>query len=184
MHHLHEHTLPCYHESLYNVLAGLQNDDLRIATQIFLRRGHFPREKIFFFFFFLLSATVCDSSSFPVHSSPKKRSNTWVPVSRVSGFEPKPYFMDKSQRLYGSGPAVLKSLQQVNDWVCNATNGKMPQFLSELPPNLLIMLINAVHFKGISETSDTYTCRDRKRWQDFCVLKVFCVAKRRVGSSI
>lgn len=43
---------------------------------------------------------------------------------------------------------MLKSLQQINDWVYNATNGNMPGFLSALPPNLLVMLINAVHFKG------------------------------------
>ncbi|CAG08932.1 unnamed protein product, partial [Tetraodon nigroviridis] len=102
MHHLHEHTLPCYHQSLYNVLAGLRNSDLQIATKIFLRQG----------------------------------------------FQPKQDFVLKSRRLYDSEPAVLKSLQQINDWVYNATNGNMPGFLSALPPNLLVMLINAVHFKG------------------------------------
>lgn len=42
MHHLHENTLPCYHESLYNVLNNLRNSDLQIATRIFLRQGYFP----------------------------------------------------------------------------------------------------------------------------------------------
>ncbi|XP_035535370.1 serpin peptidase inhibitor, clade F (alpha-2 antiplasmin, pigment epithelium derived factor), member 2b [Morone saxatilis] len=102
MHHLHEHTLPCYHESLHNVLAQLRNNDLQIATRIFLRQG----------------------------------------------FQPKPDFVSESQRLYDSEPAVLESLQQINDWVDNATNGKMTDFLLALPPNLLLMLINAVHFKG------------------------------------
>lgn len=68
----------------------------------------------------------------------------------VSGFQPKQDFVNKSRNLYGSEPAELKSLQQINDWVYNATNGKMPQFLSALPSNLLVMLINAVHFKGIA----------------------------------
>lgn len=71
-----------------------------------------------------------------------------VCLSCVLGFQPKQDFLDKSQRFFDSEPAVLKTLQQVNDWVENATNGKMPDFLSALPPNLLIMLINAVHFKG------------------------------------
>lgn len=66
----------------------------------------------------------------------------------VSGFEPKQDFVRESQRLYDSVPAVLESLQQINDWVENATKGKMTGFLSSLPPNLLLMLINAVHFKG------------------------------------
>ncbi|CAJ1065211.1 serpin peptidase inhibitor%2C clade F (alpha-2 antiplasmin, pigment epithelium derived factor), member 2b [Xyrichtys novacula] len=64
------------------------------------------------------------------------------------GFEPKQEFVNESRRLYDSEPAVLQSLEQVNTWVEEATNGKMTDFLSALPPNLLVMLINAVHFKG------------------------------------
>lgn len=41
MHHLHENTLPCYHESLHNVLEQLRDNDLQIATRIFLRQGYF-----------------------------------------------------------------------------------------------------------------------------------------------
>lgn len=66
----------------------------------------------------------------------------------VIGFEPKQDFVNESQRLYDSEPTVLESLQQINDWVEKATKGKMSDFLSALPPNLLLMLINAVHFKG------------------------------------
>lgn len=102
MHHLHENTLACYHESLHNVLEKLRNNDLQIATRIFLNQG----------------------------------------------FQPKQDFVQESQRLYESEPTVLESLQQINDWVEKATNGKMTEFLSALPPNLLLMLINAVHFKG------------------------------------
>uniref|UniRef100_UPI0037E8415F serpin peptidase inhibitor, clade F (alpha-2 antiplasmin, pigment epithelium derived factor), member 2b n=1 Tax=Semicossyphus pulcher TaxID=241346 RepID=UPI0037E8415F len=101
MQHLHDNTLPCYHESLHNVLVHLRSD-LQIATRIFLRQG----------------------------------------------FEPKPEFVNESRRLYDSEPAVLESLEQINNWVENATNGMMTDFLSALPPNLLVMLINAVHFKG------------------------------------
>lgn len=50
--------------------------------------------------------------------------------------------------MYDSEPEVLQSLQQINDWVNNATNGRMTDFLSALPPNMLLLLINAVHFKG------------------------------------
>ncbi|XP_051813778.1 serpin peptidase inhibitor, clade F (alpha-2 antiplasmin, pigment epithelium derived factor), member 2b isoform X2 [Acanthochromis polyacanthus] len=102
MHHLHENAHPCYHQSLHNVLVQLRNNDLHIATQIFLRQG----------------------------------------------FEPKQEFINESRRLYHSEPAILESLQQVNDWVENATQGKMTDFLPALPPNVLLMLINAVHFKG------------------------------------
>lgn len=50
--------------------------------------------------------------------------------------------------MYDSEPVVLENLQQINDWVDNATNGKITDFLSSLPPNMLLMLINAVHYKG------------------------------------
>ncbi|XP_026196730.1 serpin peptidase inhibitor, clade F (alpha-2 antiplasmin, pigment epithelium derived factor), member 2b [Anabas testudineus] len=102
MHHLHDNILPCYHESLHNVLKHLRNNDLQIATRIFLRQG----------------------------------------------FEPKQDFIHESQRLYESEPAVLESLQQINDWVEKATQGKITEILSSLPANLLLMLINAIHFKG------------------------------------
>lgn len=72
---------------------------------------------------------------------------------------------------------MLKSLQQVNDWVYNATNGKMPQFLSALPPNLLIMLINAVHFKGISKTSDVNMQGPETLAGALCVKGFLCCQK-------
>lgn len=50
--------------------------------------------------------------------------------------------------MYDSEPAVFETLHQINDWVENATNGKVTDFLPALPPNLLLMLINAVNFKG------------------------------------
>lgn len=64
------------------------------------------------------------------------------------GFQVKQDFIDKSQRLYESEPAVLETLQQLNTWVEKATKGKMTNFLSDIPPNFIVMLINAVHFKG------------------------------------
>ncbi|XP_029027748.1 serpin peptidase inhibitor, clade F (alpha-2 antiplasmin, pigment epithelium derived factor), member 2b isoform X2 [Betta splendens] len=102
MHHLHDNALPCYHDSLHNILEHLRRNNLQIATRIFLRQG----------------------------------------------FEPKQDFVHESQRLYKSEPAVLESLQQINDWVEKATQGKIAEILPSLPANLLLMLINAVHFKG------------------------------------
>ncbi|XP_010890305.1 serpin peptidase inhibitor, clade F (alpha-2 antiplasmin, pigment epithelium derived factor), member 2b [Esox lucius] len=64
------------------------------------------------------------------------------------GFEPKPEFVNQSQYLYDSEPVTFKGVAEVNEWVEKATNGKVSDFLTSLPPNLLLMLINAVHFKG------------------------------------
>uniref|UniRef100_A0A672H019 Serpin domain-containing protein n=1 Tax=Salarias fasciatus TaxID=181472 RepID=A0A672H019_SALFA len=102
MRHLHENTLPCYHQSLHNLLVHLRNNEVQIATRLFLRQG----------------------------------------------FKPKQAFLNESLRLYDSEPAILESLQQINGWVENATKGRMTDFLPALPPNLLLLLINAVHFKG------------------------------------
>uniref|UniRef100_A0A8C5DVX5 Serpin domain-containing protein n=1 Tax=Gouania willdenowi TaxID=441366 RepID=A0A8C5DVX5_GOUWI len=113
MHHLHANTLPCYHQSLHNILEQLTNNDLQIATRIFLRPG----------------------------------------------FKPKEGFVTESRQLYDSEPAVLESLEQINEWVENATKGQMSDFLSALPPNLLLLLINAVHFKGKSQVERNTLCR-------------------------
>uniref|UniRef100_A0A096LXJ7 Serpin domain-containing protein n=1 Tax=Poecilia formosa TaxID=48698 RepID=A0A096LXJ7_POEFO len=102
MYHLHENSVPCYHESLRHVLMQLRNSDVQIATRMFLRQG----------------------------------------------FKGKQEFVNESLRYYDSEPAIVESLQQINEWVENATEGKMMDFLSFLPPNLLLMLINAVYFKG------------------------------------
>ncbi|XP_047247226.1 serpin peptidase inhibitor, clade F (alpha-2 antiplasmin, pigment epithelium derived factor), member 2b [Girardinichthys multiradiatus] len=102
MYHLHENAVPCYHESLRNVLRQLRNSDMQIATRMFFRQG----------------------------------------------FQVKQEFLSESLRFYDSEPAIVESLQQINEWVENATQGKMTDFLSSLPSNLLVMLINAVYFKG------------------------------------
>ncbi|XP_056139473.1 serpin peptidase inhibitor, clade F (alpha-2 antiplasmin, pigment epithelium derived factor), member 2b [Lampris incognitus] len=102
MQHLHGNALPCYHDSLHNILMQLHNSDLQIATRIFLSQG----------------------------------------------FEAKQQFVHQSQQLYDSETVALEGLEQINKWVEKATNGKITKFFSSLPPNLLLMLINAIHFKG------------------------------------
>lgn len=102
MHHLHDNTLPCYHQSLHNLLVQQNNSDLQLATRIFLKPG----------------------------------------------FMPKPEFIQESLRVYDSEPVTLEGLKEVNEWVKKATKGHMSDFLTSLPPNLVLMLINAVHFKG------------------------------------
>ncbi|XP_077578569.1 serpin peptidase inhibitor, clade F (alpha-2 antiplasmin, pigment epithelium derived factor), member 2b [Stigmatopora nigra] len=64
------------------------------------------------------------------------------------GFKPKEDFLQESKRLYDSEAAVLESVMQLNNWVENATNGQITDLMSEVPPNMQLMLINAIHFKG------------------------------------
>ncbi|KAJ8267217.1 hypothetical protein GJAV_G00139890 [Gymnothorax javanicus] len=64
------------------------------------------------------------------------------------GFLVKPDFIYQSLRMYDSEPAMLAGLEEINQWVKKATDGHMTDFLSALPENLVLMLINAVYFKG------------------------------------
>ncbi|XP_030634595.1 serpin peptidase inhibitor, clade F (alpha-2 antiplasmin, pigment epithelium derived factor), member 2b isoform X2 [Chanos chanos] len=79
------------------------------------------------------------------------RKSTFQIATRMylrQGFQAKEEFIKESVDLYGSDPATLTGLEEVNEWVENATNGQIVDFLSSLPPNIELMLINAVHYKG------------------------------------
>ncbi|XP_051533093.1 alpha-2-antiplasmin-like [Myxocyprinus asiaticus] len=64
------------------------------------------------------------------------------------GFRVNQDFADRSLHLYKSEPAQLTSIEEVNQWVEEATKGRITNFMSTLPPNVVVMLINAIHFKG------------------------------------
>ncbi|CAL8363793.1 unnamed protein product [Lota lota] len=64
------------------------------------------------------------------------------------GFDVKLSFLEKSMARYRSSPAHLVSVEDVNQWVEKATNRKIGNFMESIPHNVLLMLINAVHFKG------------------------------------
>ncbi|CAM4670481.1 unnamed protein product [Leuciscus chuanchicus] len=66
----------------------------------------------------------------------------------IPGFRVNQDFVDRALNLYKSEPAHLTSIEEVNRWVEEATKGHITNFMSSLPPNVAIMLINAIHFKG------------------------------------
>ncbi|KAL7976058.1 hypothetical protein Chor_009736 [Crotalus horridus] len=73
------------------------------------------------------------------------------------GFPVKEKFLEGSQRFYGAKPVLLSGnstadLNAINSWVKEATNGKIPIMLTELPPNVLMVLLNAVYFQGFWKT--------------------------------
>ncbi len=49
---------------------------------------------------------------------------------------------------YQSQPVPLVSVEEVNQWVENVTNGHIPNFLESIPRDVVLMLMNAVYFKG------------------------------------
>ncbi|XP_040605082.1 alpha-2-antiplasmin isoform X2 [Mesocricetus auratus] len=66
-------------------------------------------------------------------------------------------FLEQSERLFGAKPVKLTGKQEedltnINQWVKEATEGKIEDFLSELPDNTVLLLLNAIHFHGFWRT--------------------------------
>ncbi|XP_032071643.1 alpha-2-antiplasmin [Thamnophis elegans] len=73
------------------------------------------------------------------------------------GFPVKEKFLEASQRFYGATPALLSGnnradLETINRWVEEATNGQISTMLTQLPPNIVMVLLNAVYFQGFWKT--------------------------------
>ncbi len=66
----------------------------------------------------------------------------------MTKFTPLEEFTDTAKK-YLAPVEPLVSADQVNDWCSNKTHGKITKILDKLDPSLLMILINAVYFKGI-----------------------------------
>lgn len=55
------------------------------------------------------------------------------------------YFDAETRELDFEDPA---SLGIINDWISRGTNGRIPQILDELDPDVVLYLMNAIYFKG------------------------------------
>ncbi|XP_045155610.1 alpha-2-antiplasmin [Echinops telfairi] len=70
------------------------------------------------------------------------------------GFPIKEDFLEESERLFGAKPMTLVGKQEddlmhINQWVKEATEGKIENFLSEMPANTVLLILNAIHFQGL-----------------------------------
>lgn len=66
----------------------------------------------------------------------------------------KPGFVESAMRKYGClvaniDPLDSTSVSTINSWVSSQTKGLIPQIISEIDPATLLILINAVYFKGL-----------------------------------
>lgn len=62
-------------------------------------------------------------------------------------------FLKDSEQFYGAKPVTLSGIREddlvaINEWVKEATNGQIPTFLQQLPANMVMLLLNAIHFHG------------------------------------
>ncbi|GAB5580671.1 alpha-2-antiplasmin isoform X1 [Prionailurus iriomotensis] len=83
------------------------------------------------------------------------------------GFPIKEDFLEQSEQLFGAKPVSLTGrkrddLVNINQWVKEATEGKIEDFLSELPDDTVLLLLNAIHFQGFwrSKFDPSLTQRD------------------------
>jgi len=89
----------------------------------------------------------------------------------MTKFQPKKSFLAISSK-YGATVETLKSVAQVNSWCKAKTHGKIQKILNSLPSKALMVLLNAVYFKGKwaakFDTRDTrtktfYNCNDKSK---------------------
>ncbi|XP_034995204.1 alpha-2-antiplasmin [Zootoca vivipara] len=69
------------------------------------------------------------------------------------GFPVKEQFLEDSEKFYRAKPATLSGnseadLAAINTWVKDATHGQISTMLTELPASVVMLLLNAVHFRG------------------------------------
>ncbi|XP_074870210.1 alpha-2-antiplasmin [Carettochelys insculpta] len=69
------------------------------------------------------------------------------------GLEVKEKFLENAEQFYGAKPVTLsgnneKDLIAINEWIKEATEGQIPSFLAQLPESIVMLLLNAVHFRG------------------------------------
>ncbi|KAK9412695.1 alpha-2-antiplasmin [Crotalus adamanteus] len=129
---LHMDSVPCLHQALREVTQHLHQTALSIAGRLFLKKVRKGPQPI-------------RGQGTGHRSLPSRR----LPV--------KDKFLEASQRFYGAKPVLLSGnstadLNAINSWVKEATNGKIPIMLTELPPNVLMVLLNAVYFQGFWKT--------------------------------
>ncbi|XP_006032910.1 alpha-2-antiplasmin [Alligator sinensis] len=69
------------------------------------------------------------------------------------GLEVKEKFLENSERFYGAKPVTLSGNKEddliaINKWVQEVTKGHISSFLSQLPDSMVMLLLNAVYFRG------------------------------------
>lgn len=57
-------------------------------------------------------------------------------------------YIQTLQRYFGAEVKPLTTVEPVNQWASEKTNGKIKKILDRIDPNLFMLLMNAVYFKG------------------------------------
>ena len=100
----------------------------------------------------------------------------------MTRYPPKKTFIAASSR-YGATVEILRSVAQVNEWCNEKTHGKKIQkILDQLTPTTLMVLLNAVYFKGKwyekFDEKDTrnetfYNCNDKSKAKEVEKMSIY-----------
>ena len=77
----------------------------------------------------------------------KKYSTLEIANAVMTKFTPLDSFVEISEN-YLAPVEPLVSAEQINNWCSEKTHGKIEKIIDKLDPNILMMIINAVYFKG------------------------------------
>src|SRR3990172_8771830 len=69
------------------------------------------------------------------------------------GFAPRPEFLDVNRKYFDAEVSALDfarpdAVTTINRWVDANTNGKIPEIIKQIEDSIVMLLINAIYFKG------------------------------------
>lgn len=72
------------------------------------------------------------------------------------GFTARPEFLDVNRKYFDAQVAALdfggpKAVETINGWASDNTNGRIPEILKSIGADIVMLLINAIYFKGTWE---------------------------------
>ena len=77
----------------------------------------------------------------------KKFSTIEIANAIMTFYRPKQGFMDAAS-IYEATVEPLRNAQQINNWCNLKTHGKIQKILEQIPANTVMILLNAIYFKG------------------------------------
>ena len=82
-----------------------------------------------------------------IYDKAKKFSSIEMANAVMTAFTPEPKFTSMAY-FYRSTVEALRDVDQVNNWCDVKTHGKIKKIIDEIEPNTMMILLNAIYFKG------------------------------------
>ena len=78
----------------------------------------------------------------------KDNSSLEIANAIMSKLSPLPSFLKIAKEIYSSEVQPLKNVDQINKWCDIKTHGKIKKIVDDLSPQIFMVILNAVYFKG------------------------------------